>query len=119
VSLVRQIEVAVANGRTTREACREAGITEQTYCRRQKKYGGLRVDQVCRLKELEQENAQLKRLVAELSLQKLTLRDLLIAKPFPLLDNTKTATTALKKHRLRKSSLASRPLQPEDGASSG
>src|ERR1017187_8673441 len=63
VSLLRQIEVAVANGKTTPIACREGGITEQTYYRWRKEYGGLQVDQARRLKELEQENAKLKRLV--------------------------------------------------------
>ena len=76
VSLLRQIEVAVANGKTTPVACRESGITEQTYYRWRKEYGGLQVDQARRLKELEQENAKLKRLVAELSLDKLVLKDI-------------------------------------------
>src|ERR1017187_9449513 len=69
VSLLRQIEVAVANGKTTPVACRENGITEQTYYRWRKEYGGLQVDQARRLKELEQENVKLKRLVSELSLE--------------------------------------------------
>lgn len=76
VSLLRQIEVAVANGKTTPSASRESGITEQTYYRWRKEYGGLQVDQARRLKELEQENAKLKRLVAELSLDKLVLKDI-------------------------------------------
>ena len=76
VNLLRQIEVAVANGKTTPQACKEAGIVEQTYFRWRKEYGGLRVDQARRLKELEQENAKLKRLVAELSLEKLVLKDI-------------------------------------------
>lgn len=76
VSLLRQIEVAIANGKTTPVACRESGITEQTYYRWRKEYGGLQVDQARRLKELEQENAKLKRLVSELSLEKLVLKDI-------------------------------------------
>jgi hypothetical protein len=52
VSLLRQIEVAVANGKTTPIACREGGITEQTYYRWRKEFGGLQVDQARRLKEL-------------------------------------------------------------------
>jgi putative transposase len=76
VSLLRQIEVAVANGKTHPIASREAGITEQTYYRWRKEYGGLQVDQARRLKELEQENAKLKRLVADLSLDKLVLKDI-------------------------------------------
>lgn len=76
VNLLRQIEVAVANGKTHPVASREAGITEQTYYRWRKEYGGLKVDQAKRLKELEQENTRLKRLVANLSLEKLVLKDI-------------------------------------------
>ena len=76
VNLLRQIEVATSNGKTTPAASREVGITEQTYYRWRKEYGGLKVDQAKRLKELEQENAKLKRLVAELSLDKLVLKDI-------------------------------------------
>jgi transposase-like protein len=76
VSLLRQIEVAVANGKTAPFACRESGITEQTYYRWRKEYGGLQVDQARRLKELEQENTRLKRVVANLSLDNLVLKDL-------------------------------------------
>ncbi len=76
VNLLRQIEVSVANGKTTALACKEAGITDQTYYRWRKEYGGLQVDQARRLKELEQENAKLKRIVANLSLEKLVLKDI-------------------------------------------
>ena len=76
VNLLRQIEFAVANGKTTPAASREARITEQTYYRWRKEYGGLKVDQAKRLKELEQENAKLKWLVANLSLEKLVLKDI-------------------------------------------
>ncbi|MBB5059364.1 transposase-like protein [Granulicella aggregans] len=76
VNLLRQIEVAVANGKTTSLACKEAGITDQTYYRWRKEYGGLQVDQARRLKELEQENAKLKRIVANLSLEKLVLKEI-------------------------------------------
>ena len=76
VNLLRQIEVGIANGTTHPVACREAGITEQTYYRWRKEYGGLKVDQAKRLKELEQENSKLKRLVAELSLDKQILQDI-------------------------------------------
>lgn len=72
---MRQPEVGVANGKTTSLACEEAGIVEQTYFRWRKEYGGLQVDQAKRLKELEQENSKLKRLVANLSLDNLVLRD--------------------------------------------
>jgi len=75
VSLLRQIEVEIANGKTTPQACKEAEITQQTYYRWRKEYGGLKMDQAKRLKELERENAKLKRLVAELSLEKQILKD--------------------------------------------
>ena len=75
VNLLRQIEVEMANGKTTPQACKEAEITQQTYYRWRKEYGGLKLDQAKRLKELERENAKLKRLVAELSLEKQILKD--------------------------------------------
>lgn len=76
VNLLRQVEVAIANGKVTPQACKEAGIVEQTYYRWRREYGGLKVDQAKRLKELEQENGKLKRLVANLSLDKQVLEDL-------------------------------------------
>jgi transposase-like protein len=75
VSLLRQVEVAIGNGQTTPRACRKAGITEQTFYRWRKEYGGLKLEQAKRLRELERENAKLKRLVAELSLEKQILKD--------------------------------------------
>jgi transposase-like protein len=75
VTLLRQVEVGIANGKTTPQACKEAEITAQTYYRWRKEYGGLKLDQAKRLKELERENAKLKRLVAELSLEKQILKD--------------------------------------------
>jgi putative transposase len=75
VNLLRQIEVGIANGKTTPQACKEAEITQQTYYRWRKEYGGLKLDQAKRLKELEKENSKLKRLVAELSLEKQILKD--------------------------------------------
>ena len=75
VNLLRQIEVEIANGKTTPQACRDAQITVQTYYRWRKEFGGLKLAQAKRLKQLEKENARLKRLVAELSLEKQVLRD--------------------------------------------
>lgn len=75
VTLLRQIEVEIANGKTTPQACRDAQITAQTYYRWRKEYGGLKLDQAKRLKELEKENTKLKQLVAELSLEKQILKD--------------------------------------------
>ena len=70
VAVLRQIEVQMANGKTAPRACKEAGIHTQSYYRWRKEYGGLKLDQAKRLKELRKENARLKRLVAELSLEK-------------------------------------------------
>jgi transposase len=75
VTLLRQIEVEIANGKTTPQACKEAEITIQTYYRWKKEYGGLKLAQAKRLRELERENSKLKRLVAELSLEKQVLKD--------------------------------------------
>jgi putative transposase len=76
VTMLRQIEVGIANGKITPQACKEAGITVQTFYRWRKEYGGLKMDQAKRLKELEKENGKLKRLVAELSLDKQILKDI-------------------------------------------
>ena len=76
VALLRQIEVEMANGKTTAQACKEAEITIQTFYRWRKEFGGLKLDQAKRLKELERENGKLKRLVAELSLEKQVLKDI-------------------------------------------
>jgi putative transposase len=75
VTMLRQIEVSIANGKTTPQACKEAEITVQTYYRWRKEYGGLKLEQAKRLKDLEKENSRLKRLVAELSLEKQVLKD--------------------------------------------
>ena len=71
VTVLRQIEVEIANGKTIPQACREAQITAQTYYRWRKEYGGLKLSQAKRLRGLEKENARLKRVVAELSLGEL------------------------------------------------
>jgi putative transposase len=76
VMLLRQIEVSVSGGKSTQIACREAGISEQSYYRWRKEYGGLQVEQAKRMKGLERENAHLKRLVADLSLEKQVLKDI-------------------------------------------
>ena len=75
VTVLRQIEVQIANGKKVPQACKEAGNHTQTYYRWRKEYGGLKLDQARRLKALEKENARLKRLVAELSIEKQVLRD--------------------------------------------
>lgn len=68
INKLREVEVVISQGATTIEASRKAGITEQTYYRWRREYGGMRIDQAKRLKELERENNRLKKLVAELSL---------------------------------------------------
>ncbi len=75
VNLLRKIEVEIANGKTTPQAARDAEITTQTYYRWRREFGGLKLDQARRLKDLEKENNRLKRLVAELSLEKQVLRE--------------------------------------------
>ncbi len=65
ITKLREAEVELARGQTTPEVCRKVGISEQTYYRWRKEYGGLGVDQALRLKELERENARLKRVVAD------------------------------------------------------
>ncbi len=76
VTLLRQIEVSISTGRSTQMACREAGISEQSYYRWRKEYGGLKIEQAKRMKDLEKENSRLKRLVADLSLEKQVLKDI-------------------------------------------
>ena len=75
VAILRQIEVAIGNNKPTPQACREAGINEQSYYRWRKEYGGLKLEQARRLKGLEKENSRLRRLVTELSLEKQVLKD--------------------------------------------
>ena len=65
VAMLRQIDVEIANGKTIPQACKESEITVQTYYRWRKEFGGLKLGQAKRMKELERESAKLKRLVAE------------------------------------------------------
>lgn len=76
VTKLRQIEVLQAQGKTIAVACKETGSTEQSYYRWRNEYGGLGVDQAKRLKQLETENGRLKKLVADLSLEKQVLQDI-------------------------------------------
>jgi transposase-like protein len=75
VTKLRQVEVLTAQGRPVAEAVRSIGVTEVTYSRWRQEYGGLKGDQVKRLKELERENARLRRAVSDLTLEKLILRE--------------------------------------------
>ncbi len=72
---LREAEIELAKGQTTVDVVRKPEITEQTYYRWRKEYGGLRVDQAKRLKELERENARLKRLVADQALDNAILKE--------------------------------------------
>ena len=76
VSKLRQIEVLLAQGKTAALASKEVGVSEQSYYRWRKEYGGLEIDQAKRMKELERENQRLKRLVADLSVEKQVLKDI-------------------------------------------
>ena len=75
VVLLRQIEVSMSQGKSAPVARREAGISQQSFYRWRKEYGDLEIDQAKRFKELERENVRLKRLVADLSLEKQILKD--------------------------------------------
>ncbi len=75
INKLREVEVLTAQGMTTQEAARQLEITEQTYYRWRKAYGGMRTDQAKRLKELERENARLKKLVAEQALDMAILKE--------------------------------------------
>jgi putative transposase len=75
VSKLREAEVLFGQGLHCEQVCRKIGITSHTYYRWRKEFGGLRVDQAKRLKELEQENNRLKRLVADLSLDNQILKE--------------------------------------------
>ena len=72
---LRQIEVQTAQGKSIAVACKEADVSEQSYYRWRKEYGDLKVDQAKKMKDLERENARLRRLVADLSLEKQVLAD--------------------------------------------
>jgi putative transposase len=76
VTLLRQIEEALGQGKSAPIACRDAGISQQSYYRWRKEYGGLDLEQARRMKDLEKENTRLKRLVADLSLEKQILKDI-------------------------------------------
>ena len=72
---LRQAEIRISEGKTVAEVVRELGVSEQTYYRWRKEYGGMEVEQLRRLKELEQENARLQRLVADQALDNAILKE--------------------------------------------
>ena len=75
INKLREAEVLLSQGATVGEASRKVGVTEQTYYRWRREYGGMKVEQARRLKELEKENTQLKRLVADISLDNAILKE--------------------------------------------
>jgi putative transposase len=75
ISKLREAEVKLAKGTAIAQVCKDLGVTETTYYRWRKEYGGLKVDQAKRLKELEKENARLKRLLGEAELDKAILKE--------------------------------------------
>ena len=75
IAKLREAEVHLAQGQTVGQSARQLGISEQTYYRWRREYGGMRVDQAKRLKELERENSRLKQLVAEQALDNSILRE--------------------------------------------
>ena len=75
ISKLREAEVLLAKGTKMSQVCRKLGVTDQTYYRWRKEYGGVRTDQVKRLKELEKENGRLKRVVADLTLDNAILKE--------------------------------------------
>jgi transposase-like protein len=75
VSKLRQVDVLTSQGKTVAEAIRSIGVTEVTYYRWRQEYGGLKSDQVKRLKDLEQENTRLRKAVSDLTLEKLILKE--------------------------------------------
>jgi transposase-like protein len=77
VMLLRQIDVLTANGKTLAQSCKDAGVGEQNYYRWRKMYGGMQIDQAKKFKELETENARLKKLVADLSLREVMLKEVI------------------------------------------
>ena len=75
ISKLREVEVALAQGATVALAVRDIEVTEQTYYRWRREYGGLTVEQAKRLKELEKENLRLRRAISDLTLDKLILNE--------------------------------------------
>jgi transposase-like protein len=75
INKLREAEILLNQGATVGEVCRKIGVTEQTYYRWRKEYGGMRVEHARRLKALEKENARLKKLVADVSLDNAILKE--------------------------------------------
>ena len=75
IGKLREVEIVLAQGASTAEACRRIAVSEQTYYRWRKEYGGLKTDQARRMKDLEKENQRLRRAISDLTLDKLILQE--------------------------------------------
>ena len=75
VNKLREVDVQLANGKSIAEACKAIGVNDHTYYRWRREYGGLKLDQVKRIKELEQENTRLRKAVSDLELDKQILKE--------------------------------------------
>ena len=80
ITKLREVEILLSKGSTIGEASRKIGVTEQTYYRWRRLYGGMKVEQAKRLKELEKENFRLKKLVADISLDNAILKEVSLGK---------------------------------------
>ena len=77
IGMLREAEVSLSQGQTVGQVCRQLGVSEQSYYRWRKEYGGLKTDQAKRLKDLERENNRLRKAVSDLTLDKLILKEAL------------------------------------------
>ena len=77
IGMLREAEVSLSQGQTVGQVCRTLGVSEQSYYRWRKEYGGLKIDQAKRLKDMEKENGRLRRAVSDLTLDKLILKEAL------------------------------------------
>ena len=75
IGKLREAEIVLAQGGTTGDACRRIGVSEQTYYRWRKEFGGLKTDQARRMKDLEKENQRLRRAISDLTLDELILQE--------------------------------------------
>ena len=80
IGMLREAEVELSRGEQVKQVCRNLGVSEQTYYRWRKEYGGMKVSQARRFKDMEKENVRLKRAVADLTLDKLILKEALEGK---------------------------------------
>ena len=80
IGKLREVEIVLAQGASTAEACRRIAVSEQTYYRWRKEYGGLKTDQARRMKDLEKENQRLRKAVSDLTLDALILKEVVEGK---------------------------------------